>query len=715
MCRRGDLLHPAPGSFADLAARASSRFSIALALDSLDAPTLTVAAACCALEVDGEGFTAEAVVGFLRDRSDAAGTGWTSGTQAIVSDALDVLAARALVWGSAGDPPHEDDLLHAAAALADAMGSASSELLLAAPELERHRLVAASSAQVQALEAAAGQRLMDSVREVEELLVELGRRPAAIVRSGGIAARELTTLARALASDDVPFLLELAAAAGLVAVDEISGRDVVAPSDLSPDWLQAAPALQWVDLAMAWLQSRRVAGLASQAVASGVGSATADGEPPAVPDGPAPAMRPLSDELVRPSAPMLRIEILGLLADLAPGEQATTDQVRRVLAHVSPRRASRLRDLLIEHTLAEAELLGVTVGGGLTALGRTLLEQVAAGARGDRRRIAVAAEAAIPAFVDRIIVQGDHTIVAPGPLEPELARQVRAIAAVESTGPATVYRLTDASIASAMDSGWTTEAISELLARLSLTPIPQSVEYLLADLRRRHGQVRVGAATAYLRSTDPAITAALLVAAQAQQLGLRELVPGVVVATCDPRELLDLARSAGVTVVAEGADGAVLEVGPGQAPVLVPTTGPAAGRLAASVSATARLPRGQAVAAESSAVRALRLADEAAAARVASGVSAGDSALTQGTNGSAQQSAYSPPMPTAQVLRVLDSAVRHSTPLWLGYADNVGSTSERVVDPLGIEAGLLQAFDHSTNEVRTFRITRITRVSPSQS
>ena len=71
-------------------------------------------------------------------------------------------------------------------------------------------------------------------------------------------------------------------------------------------------------------------------------------------------------------------------------------------------------------------------------------------------------------------------------------------------------------------------------------------------------------------------------------------------------------------------------------------------------------------------------------------------------------------MHTAQVLRVLDRAMDAGEPVWLGYADNVGSTTHRVVDPLQVEAGLLHGFDHSSNEVRTFRITRITRVSPAR-
>ena len=49
--------------------------------------------------------------------------------------------------------------------------------------------------------------------------------------------------------------------------------------------------------------------------------------------------------------------------------------------------------------------------------------------------------------------------------------------------------------------------------------------------------------------------------------------------------------------------------------------------------------------------------------------------------------------------------------LSIGYADNNGLVSHRIVDPLKLSAGSLLARDHASGEVQTFRIARITGVA----
>jgi predicted DNA-binding transcriptional regulator YafY len=50
--------------------------------------------------------------------------------------------------------------------------------------------------------------------------------------------------------------------------------------------------------------------------------------------------------------------------------------------------------------------------------------------------------------------------------------------------------------------------------------------------------------------------------------------------------------------------------------------------------------------------------------------------------------------------------------VWIGYVDNHGSTVERVVDPVKVEGGWLTAFDHRSDDVRSFAVHRITAVNP---
>ena len=63
-------------------------------------------------------------------------------------------------------------------------------------------------------------------------------------------------------------------------------------------------------------------------------------------------------------------------------------------------------------------------------------------------------------------------------------------------------------------------------------------------------------------------------------------------------------------------------------------------------------------------------------------------------------------------LAALRSAVEAKQSVWIGYVDNHGTTSERIVDPVLVEGGWLTAHDHRSDETRTFAVHRITAVRP---
>ena len=48
----------------------------------------------------------------------------------------------------------------------------------------------------------------------------------------------------------------------------------------------------------------------------------------------------------------------------------------------------------------------------------------------------------------------------------------------------------------------------------------------------------------------------------------------------------------------------------------------------------------------------------------------------------------------------------------IGYVDNHGASSDRVVDPLRLEGGQLSAHDHRSDDERLFAVHRITTVTP---
>jgi len=63
-------------------------------------------------------------------------------------------------------------------------------------------------------------------------------------------------------------------------------------------------------------------------------------------------------------------------------------------------------------------------------------------------------------------------------------------------------------------------------------------------------------------------------------------------------------------------------------------------------------------------------------------------------------------------MELLNKYIKETRTLSIGYADNNGSATHRIVDPLSISAGSLIARDHGTGDVQAFRIHRIKGVAP---
>ena len=132
-------------------------------------------------------------------------------------------------------------------------------------------------------------------------------------------------------------------------------------------------------------------------------------------------------------------------------------------AWLRPRRP-RSRADQVAWTVAEAASLGVTGLDALSPYGRALVA-------GDDPTPILAA--LLPEPVDHVLIQADLTAVAPGPLEPGLARSLQLLADVESRGTATVYRFGASSVRRALDAGWTAAEVHAFLASVSRTPVPQ--------------------------------------------------------------------------------------------------------------------------------------------------------------------------------------------------------------------------------------------------
>ncbi|SEP27513.1 helicase-associated domain-containing protein [Amycolatopsis saalfeldensis] len=494
-------------------------------------------------------------------------------------------------------------------------------------------------------ETAAGEA-MEFLRQTEALLRSWSAVPAPVLKAGGLGVRELRKLAKDLDVDEARAMLvaELAVGAGLVADSETTGPEWV-PTTLTDSWLASPTVQRWMTLAQAWLELPRLPGLA--------GGRDAKDKP----------IAPLSEEPRRPLAPVARRRVLTALAQLPSGAGVkSVDELVAVLAWRAPRRGGRLRDETVRWTMAEATALGLVGLGGLTSAARLLLED-------DRPGAVEAMHDALPAPVDHVLVQADLTVVAPGPLEPELAADMAAVADVESAGHATVYRVTETSVRRALDTGRTADELHAMFRAKSATPVPQGLTYLIDDVARRHGRLRGGTAGSFLRCDDEALLAEVLANPVAAEYDLRMIASTVLISSAPLGEVMEGLRSAGFAPAAEGPDGRVVDIRP------------SGRRLPARARAARARPGEQAVLSEDQASRIvsnLRAGDAASARRRGSSVSAP-------TGGGADTSA---------TLELLSLATLERREVWIGFVDSRGTASQRVVRPVRVGGGVLEGTDH---------------------
>ena len=131
---------------------------------------------------------------------------------------------------------------------------------------------------------------------------------------------------------------------------------------------------------------------------------------------------------------------------------------------------------------------------------------------------------------------------------------------IESRGGATVYRFSETSIRRGLDHGHSGEEIRSFLTKTSKTPIPQPLEYLIADVAKKHGKLRVGFANAYLRCEDQAVIAAILNDKKLEHLAFRQIAPQVLVSDTESDETMEELRRAGYFPSGENAQGAVVNL-----------------------------------------------------------------------------------------------------------------------------------------------------------
>ena len=640
--RRPDLLHTVPVDFTALTSRATAGPSVSRCLDSLDALELHVLRTAAESTVD-DGLPASDIV-------KRASTELPADAAPACQEALATLIDCALLWG-------HPEKLRAVSSVLDLVVAVETPLWPPpdAADADAHDL--------EQVDRQAGLRARETLALMRDLLDEWSAKPPGVLRTGGLSLRDFAG-ARALLHADwsrTALTIEVALAARLVADDEEESPSWV-PTEQFDRWLALDPAEAWVELVTAWRAMPRLPSLAGEKT------------------------KLLVTDNDRRPVPGMRLGILQLLAELPEGSSLTPERILTILDQRRPRQAGVLRRQAVDATMREADELGITAFGALSTAGRLLICEPATNAR-DRRtllaQVSEAMSAAMPADVDHVLIQADLTVVAPGPLSPTISRTLGLMADIESRGHATVYRVSDSSVRRALDAGWDAEGLHQFLEQTSRTPIPQPLTYLVNDVARRHGAVRVGTAMSYLRCDAADTLAAMLEDRKLRDLGLQRIADTVLVSPAPTSEVIEVLRASGYAPAAEAPGGGIVIRRPEDRRIPTPRVRP--------VSAV-RAPEEALVTA---AVRTIRAGDRASGPR-------GD--LTAGP----ATAAGVPRLQTNAIVSTLRAAITGSHSVWMGYADTDGSVTEQIVDPIRLSGGMLTAFDHRTDGVRSFAVSRIT-------
>lgn len=312
----------------------------------------------------------------------------------------------------------------------------------------------------------AAERAFATVSSIAELVNELSREPARELSRGGLGLPDTKRLAAIMSVnlEAVLPLLAIAARGDLIARDAGYWME----TETGEAWLLEGTTRRWATLARSWQVAL----------------------PP---------------------------DVRGILPQ-RPGV-SWGERLHSFVAWIYPAGGQWMDDRVTEFA-RDAELIGVTAHQTTSSAGASLLA-------GDLDAALATMTESLPAEVGAVYLQHDLSIVSPGPLAPSIDARLRSVADVESRELASSYRITASSVNRALAAGETADSLLDFLRGISLTGIPQPVEYLIKESAARYGRVRVGSiepnelqAQGYVCSTDTALLGTIMVDQTLAPLGL---------------------------------------------------------------------------------------------------------------------------------------------------------------------------------------------------
>lgn len=368
-----------------------------------------------------------------------------------------------------------------------------------------------------------------------------------VLKNGGVGAAELRRLGRMLGRPipEARWLLYLAREMDLIG----TVRDALVVTRARV-WRETDPARRLADVLTAWTQMEAWPLVDTPTARPGQAAA------------------PLSPEDSQPDAPAVRRTVLQILATLGAGRGLQDEELTELVHYAAPavfknpdpsgrdfeaarweRSAPHYPDLAVR-VLAEAELLGVVAFGALTELGAAL-------ASGDKHRLDTAAAATLP-ITQACTVLADHTVLATGIPTAELEQFLQSFAEpTRRDSHTSSWRITPTSVRAVFDADphADPQRLVDRLAAVSATPVPQTVDYLIRDVARRHGTVTVTAVQTLIRVSAPGAADELLATRELADLGLTRVGDTALVSTKSEQRVLTALRSVGLAPAGSALDG----------------------------------------------------------------------------------------------------------------------------------------------------------------
>lgn len=390
------------------------------------------------------------------------------------------------------------------------------------------------------------------IQDLGHLIEDLGRNPIVPLSSGGIGTREVNKVARRRdePAETTLHLLTWLAHANLIGRGRTTptpagqpARDYWAPTELALDFLEASPATAWAILLVGWAGSAYAPWFVDE-----------------------PDVRPFEAGTASHAARGLRRTFPSLFADLGTfGSDAPTPQsaeLQEELWRVRPGEAWRTTHTAWDAVWEEAKEVGVlaslrrdTVPTRAMAALRDVLGGSAHQSANPVADLADALAEILPAPVEQLIVQADHTIMAPGLLRPAEQAMLAKFSDQESGGMASVWRMSKESVERALRAGLGAAEIEEFLEARALggaENVPQALRYMLHDAERSLSQATAGVAQMYLSVTEPEALDRILALPDIDGLRLRKIAPTVAVSAAQLSFVTDRLEAMGVQLRLEG-------------------------------------------------------------------------------------------------------------------------------------------------------------------